>query len=183
MKRINWIKVFWSPFKRPKIKWYLGPIAVGVPYFFPRKWRKISKEEAMRLAEIQVAKPYITKPLEYWYNHFLNQTRPTPKKIGFDYVGLGWKTKWNVYDVRFEYAPVLSFVFFKWQIAVTIVSEYPYNYWESWILYELYTNPKATKEERIAECRKLYSNIWLSMKDGVEIETDYYELILKPKYL
>ncbi len=36
----NWIKVFNSPFIRPKLKLYFGKIQHGTPYFLPRKWVK-----------------------------------------------------------------------------------------------------------------------------------------------
>ena len=32
--------VYNSPFKPLKLKWYCGKIALGTPYFFPRKWVK-----------------------------------------------------------------------------------------------------------------------------------------------
>jgi len=38
MKRFEYIKAFNSPFKRPKLKWYFGKIAIGTPYFYPRRW-------------------------------------------------------------------------------------------------------------------------------------------------
>ena len=46
MKRFYFLNVFNSPFKRPQFKWYIGKVAIGTPYFLPRKWVKISKEEA-----------------------------------------------------------------------------------------------------------------------------------------
>ena len=83
------ISPFWpfSPFKPFKLKWYCGKIAVGTPYFYPRRW--------------------ITNPDKPGYQTAVD------KKIGFDFVGLGWKTKFESY--RFESAPLISFVFFKWQ--------------------------------------------------------------------
>src|SRR5690349_21002029 len=94
MGKFTFLKAFFSPFKRPKIRLYIGEIVIGTPYFLPRRWVK-SKE----------------KP-GYW--------NAVPKKIGFDFVGLGWKTKYDSY--RFEWAPVWSFVFIKWQIALIFVA-------------------------------------------------------------
>lgn len=37
IKELIWVKAFFSPFKKPKIKFYFGDIAIGVPYFYPRK--------------------------------------------------------------------------------------------------------------------------------------------------
>jgi hypothetical protein len=35
---MNWLKVLNSPFKPFRIKFYIGKTAIGVPYFYPRKW-------------------------------------------------------------------------------------------------------------------------------------------------
>jgi hypothetical protein len=59
-------------------------------------------------------------------------------------------------------------------------------YWECWLCYEYSTDKTKSKKERIAECRKLLPQIWTtrSKDDGTSIEeTDYYNIILKPKYL
>ena len=71
MKFFNTLKEFISyfntPFVRPKLKFYIGKVAVGTPYFFPRR--------------------AIKDPDKPRYLKFI------PKKIGFDIVKLGWKTK------------------------------------------------------------------------------------------
>jgi len=110
----EFISYFNNPFVRPKIKFYIGKVAVGTPYFFPRKT--------------------IKDPDKPKYLKFI------PKKIGFDIVSLGWKTKWSQF--RFEWAPVVSFVFFKWQIAITIVAPEQDHYWESWLYYQYETDKK-----------------------------------------
>jgi len=61
MNHFRFLSVYNSPFVRPKIKWYFGKVAVGVPYSLPRK------------------------------------------RFGFDFVDLGWKTKWDnwlYYELR-----------------------------------------------------------------------------------
>jgi len=75
MNHFRFLSVYNSPFVRPKIKWYFGKVAVGVPYSLPRK------------------------------------------RFGFDFVDLGWKTKWDKDDFRFEWNPMISFVFWKWQVV------------------------------------------------------------------
>ena len=35
---VVWLKVFNSPLKGLKLKWYFGEIKHGTPYFLPRKW-------------------------------------------------------------------------------------------------------------------------------------------------
>lgn len=155
MKKFSFLKVYFSPFKPLKLKWYVGRKAVGLPYFLPRKWVK-TKEGS------QVA---------------------VPKKIGFDFLSLGWKTKWSSDDYRFEWAPIWSFVFFKWQIALIFKAVEPDHYWESWLYYELSTDKSLSKRERIEQCRKDNPQIWTRYKDGVEEKVDYYERILRKKYL
>lgn len=155
MNKFAYIKALWSPFKPFKLKWYVGKIAIGTPYFFPRKW--------------------VPNPEKPGYN------KAVPKKIGFDFVGLGWKTKFD--DYRFEWSPILSFVFFGYQIAIIVVAPHADQYWESWLYYENNTDKTKSKRERIAQCRKEASQTWRSLgKDGKDVVIDYYDLILKDKY-
>ncbi len=109
--------------------------------------------------------------------------KAVPKKIGFDIVGLGWKTKWTETDYRFEWAPVFSFVFFGYQLAVTITAPYDIHYWEAWLYYENSTDKNKSKQERIEECIKEYPQIYKRWSEGEEQIIDYYKLILKSKYL
>ena len=137
MKTFTFLKALNSPFKPFKLKWYCGKIAIGTPYFFPRKWVKATPERAKKAAldEIEKIKQYnklnahnkgfvkrSIRPFEDYYKEYLRYTYPVPKKIGFDFVGLGWKTKWSDTDYRFEWAPVWSFVFLKWQIAIMFIA-------------------------------------------------------------
>jgi hypothetical protein len=152
MKKFEYLRVYNSPFKPPKIKLYYGKVAIGTPYFLPRKW-------------VKNGKGYLTA---------------VPRKIGFDFVGLGWKTKYD--DYRFEWSPLISFVFFKWQIAVTFVAPELDHYWESWLYYTRET--KGTTKQRIAQCRKEAPQIWTTTKsDGTRITINYYNKILKTKWL
>jgi len=158
MKFFNTLKEFISyfntPFVRPKLKFYIGKVAVGTPYFFPRR--------------------AIKDPDKPRYLKFI------PKKIGFDIVKLGWKTKWSQF--RFEWSPIISFVFFKWQIAVTIEATEMHHYWESWLYYQYETDKKKSKLERAIQCQKEYTQIWETSKDGVRTKVDYYDKIIKKKY-
>ena len=145
-----------SPFKRPKLKWYFGKVTIGTPYFLPRRWKKDTEKRG-------------------W-------SKPVPKRIGFDFVKLGWKTKWSDTDFRFEWAPIWSFVFFKWQIAITISATEQDHYWESWLYYQYETDKTKSKLERAIQCQKKYPQNWKLSKNGVETKVDYYDLILKKKY-
>ena len=152
-KKFMFLKALNSPFKPFKLKWYIGKIAIGTPYFYPRKWIQ-SKEK----------KNYLT---------------PIPKKIGFDFVELGWKTKWSDTDYRFEYSPLISFVFLKWQIAVIFSAPEPDHYWTSWLYYENNTDKSKSKKERIEQCKNEFPQNWISYKNGDKIKINYYNLILK----
>ncbi len=147
----------WSPYKPFKLEWYFGKVKIGTPYFLPRKW---------------VKDPENPKYL-----------KSVPKKIGFDFVGLGWKTKWTNVDYRFEWPPVWSFVFFGYQIAVTVKAPEEFSYWESWLYYEKNTDKNKSKKERIEQCRKEFPLTYIRYSKEGEEKVDYYEKILKNRYL
>jgi hypothetical protein len=154
MDRFFYLKAFCSPFKRPSLRWYFGKVAIGVPYFFPRRWVK-NKETGCSLS--------------------------VPRKIGFDHCSLGWKTKWTETDYRYEYSPILSFVFFKWQIAVTVWIEHPDPYWTAFLFYHYKT--KGTQRERIEQCKEQFPLTFTrySKTEG-RTSINYYDLILKDRY-
>jgi hypothetical protein len=202
LQQFRWMKALFSPFKRPSIRWYVGKTEVGVPYFLPRKWVKATPKLATKAAleEIERAEKFNAKHPNVTFKHTVrtfkeayddkmkNSTFPVPLTIGFSYCGLGWKIKWGDHDYRHEWNPVFSFVFFGYQIAATITFKECHDcmYWECWLCYEYSTDKTKSKKERIAECRKLLPQIWTtrSKDDGTSIEeTDYYNIILKPKYL
>ena len=149
------ISYFNTPFVRPKIKLYIGEVSIGTPYFLPRKT--------------------IKNPDKPGYLKFV------PKKIGFDVVTLGWKTKWSQF--RFEWAPLISFVFFKWQIAITISAPEEDHYWESWLYYQSETDKTKSKLQRAIQCQKKYPQNWSQTINGVETKINYYDTILKKKYI
>ena len=156
MKNFDYLRAYCSPFKPLKLKLYCGKVALGTPYFLPRKWVD-SKD----------------KP---GYMHAV------PRKIGFDFVPLGWKTKYD--DYRFEFSPIISFVFLKWQIAVTFVAPHLDHYWESWLYYTRETDKTKSVQDRIKQCRKEAPQTWSrSSNNGTKETTDYYNLILKKKWL
>ena len=157
MNKFTFLKAFNSPFKRPKLNLYIGKIAIGTPYFFPRKW--------------------ITNPKKPNYEMAI------PKKIGFDFVGLGWKLKWDDTDYRFEWSPVWSFVFFKWQIAITFNVPQEHHYWEAWLYYQKNTDETKSKLERIQQCMKEFSLVCTVYSKGDKQIIDYYTKVLKTKYL
>jgi hypothetical protein len=194
MKTFEYLKVFNSPFKRPKLKWYFGKVDIGTPYFLPRKWVKPTHEMAVEAAMKEIADAedwnnrnpnsnfkHNVRPLDEVYKEKLRCKFPIPKKIGFDFVSLGWKTKWSSTDYRFEWAPLISFVFFKWQIAVMVIAPEQSEYWEAWLYY--HRDTKGTPKERIEQCKKDFPLDYTVHRTGKEPEKiNYYNLILKDKY-
>ena len=157
-KRFIFLKALNSPFKPFKLKWYIGRIAIGTPYFYPRIWKE-NKDKPGYLIAI-------------------------PKKIGFDFVELGWKTKWTSTDYRFEWSPLISFVFFKWQIALMFIAPKEDHYWTSWLYYEYNTDKSKSKRERIKQCQEIFLQNWISCDiNRAKTKINYYTLILKEKYL
>ena len=184
---LKFLKALNSPFKPFKFKWYIGKIAIGTPYFFPRKWVKLSEKEIEEKAQEKYNKlsesDKSKTTLEHYKQYYKGFTKSVPKKIGFDFVELGWKTKWTNTDYRFEWSPLISFVFFKWQIAVIFQAPEKSNYWESWLYYEYNTDKSKSQKERIEQCQREFKQNWISYKNGIKTKTNYYKLILKKKYI
>ena len=159
MNKFQFLKVFNSPFKRPNLKWYFGEVAIGTPYFYPRRWIDNPEKPGYKMA--------------------------VPKKIGFDFVGLGYKTKWDEHDYRFEWSPVWSFVFFKWQIALLFEVSHPEHYWVCWLTYENDTDKDLlSTEARIKFAREINPEIWTTSRgEGKKETTCYWDKVLKHKWL
>lgn len=187
LERYRWIKAMFSPFRPLTIKWYVGKTAVGVPYFFPRKWVKYGDEDIKAaIAKHKANKNYVQHLDSKLYEMYKGYTKAVPIKVGFDSCSLGWKTKWSSTDFRYEWGPVFTFVFFGYQIAAMIGPEdrnTVSHYWEAWLYYEYETDKTKSKRERIEQCREECNQTWYRSEKGVDTKIDYYELILKPKYL
>ena len=198
LESLSWVKVLFSPFKPFTIKFYAGKTQIGIPYFLPRKWVKATPKLATKAAleYIEKEKRYNElnpnsarkiKSFEEIFQEKMKYSFAVPLTVGFSYCSLGWKTKWTHTDFRYEWPPIFSFVFFGYQIAAMIGPKDKNtvdHYWEAWLYYEYATDKTKSKRERIEQCRKEASQTWTSHKQGEEpVTTDYYELILKPKYL
>jgi hypothetical protein len=197
LEPFRWIKALFSPFTPFKVSWYIGKTQIGTPYFLPRKWIKATPELATKAALKQIESSrkwnernpdskfkHTIKSFDEVYQEKLKYRFPVPLKVGFSMNGLGWKTKWDQYDIRHEWNPVISFVFFGYQIAATFYHPHQSHYWESWICYEYCSDKKQSKRERIAFCRKKCPQTWTSHKHNEKsVTTDYWDLILKTKYL
>jgi hypothetical protein len=191
---LRWLKVLNSPFKPFNVRCYIGKTQVGTPYFLPRKWVKATPEFRTKAAlehikreenwnKINSNSTRKIKSFDELYEEYKGYSFPIPLKVGFSYCGLGWKTKWTNTDFRYEWGPVLSFVFFGYQIALTVGHKYVSHYWEAWLCYEYATDKNKSKVERIRECREKYPQTWKVLENGTETTVDYYDLILKTRYL
>ena len=192
-KRFRFLKALNSPFKPFKLKWYIGKIAISTPWFYPRKFVKATPKKAHEATRKFIEKeesynklnPNYTckiKPYDEIFQEKMKCFYSINKKIGFDFVGLGWKTKWTDIDYRFEYSPLISFVFFKWQIAITFVAFEMHHFWEMYLFYNRET--KGTIKERLEQAKKGFPCKWTSHNsDGTKITTDYWDVCIKNKYL
>jgi hypothetical protein len=194
LQDLKWLKVLNSPFKPFNVSLYAGKTQIGTPYFLPRKWVKATPELAKKAAletmeserkwnDINPKYTRRIKSYEEIYQEKLGYSFPVPLKVGFSYCGLGWKTKWTDTDFRYEWGPVLSFVFFGYQIALMVGHKHSSHYWESWLYYEKATDKTKSKRERIEQCKKEFPQTWKVSSMGKEEIVDYYQRILKTKYL
>lgn len=161
---LRFLKALWSPFKPFRLTFYFGKIAIGTPIFFPRR--------AVRDKE------------NPGYLKFV------PRKFGFDFVRLGYKTKWSETDYRFEWAPLISFVCFNRQFVISVNAPCQNHYWEAWLYYEKQTDHRLPKWLRIRECQEKFPltyTIYHKSKDTWETENtetvNYYKQILRSKYV
>ena len=154
---LEFLNIYFSPFKNPNIKFYFGEIKIGTPYFLPRKKVKIQKDIY----------------------------RFDKRKFGFDFCGLGWKTKYNEY--RHEYDPVFSFVFFNKQIALiwsAPIKNIAENYWEAWLFYYNETDHIKDKLSKLKYCINKYPCIYTVYKGKNKHEIiNLYDIAIKEEYL
>ena len=184
--KFQWLNIYDSPFKRPSISLYVGKTRIGVPYFLPRKWVKFDKEDCLRQAKEDCNKPghinYGFDP-ESVAHQYARWNKAVPLTIGFSSCSLGWKTKYSDTNFRHEWDPVWSFVFFGYQIAIRFGNEHGCHYWEPWLYYHYATSHDLSKKQRIELCMKEYPQLWRVYSNGDEGMINYYELILKRRYL
>lgn len=179
------LRAFNSPFKRPKVKFYFGEIKISTPYFLPRKWVKFTKQDCIDKAKEDYAKGRDHIEFDKLVESYKNYSKPVPMKFGFNFCGLGYKYKWE--EIRYEWSPILSFVCFGKQFCLLFLApdkKCDSQYWESWLYYYLHTNKKETVENRLKQCFNEAPCTWSRTgDDGEKVVTNYYEHILKDKYL
>jgi hypothetical protein len=194
MSKFEFLRAFRSPFQRPKIQFFIGRRRLGTPYFLPRKWvsatpelaRKstlehIKSEEAFNLRNPQAARKI--KDYEEIYQERMCWQYSVPRRIGFDFVGLGWKTKWTSTDFRFEWSPIWSFVAGPLQIALTFTHPHPDRYWEAWLFYRHCTDRKDRVSERVAQMKKEFPLTFDITTKGKTKTVNYYNEILRSKWI
>lgn len=192
IKDFEWMRVYFSPFKPPKLKWYFGKVALGTPYFLPRIWKNYSPKQAIEKALIEMKEikehnskegvnKKIVKSFGELYERYLKSSYACPKKIGFDFVPLYWKTKWKRTDYRHESSPRWSFVCFGYQLAVSFLAIEDCHFWEIYLFYSRETKGKT--KDRIEQCKKEFPQNWTRHSNGVEEKIDYYNLVLKKKWI
>lgn len=189
IQSLFWLRSYNSPFIPLKLFVYFGEIKHGTPYFLPRRWVKYTKQDCIEAAE----KAQKRVPAHLTFTHkpeyYKSYSKPVPiKYFGINLTGLGWKMKWDSY--RFEYSPSISIIVFGKQLFIAFVPSAENNslldpYWESFLYYHYETDRKKSKKERLKELFKIYSCTWRSGSEakGNLKETDYYNYILKPKYV
>jgi len=195
-KEFSWMAVYFSPFKPPIPRLYIGKVAIGTPYFLPRVWRKATPERAHKAVEDYIKReenynklnPDYARKIKPYNEVFAEKMKysyAVPLKVGFSSCGMGWKTKWTNTDYRFEYSPVWSFVFFGYQIAITFVAVEAHHFWECWLYYSRETKHIAkTTKARLVIAKKGFPCKWTSHNsDGTKVTTDYWTKILKNKWL
>ena len=191
-KDLSWMKVYFSPFKFFLPKLYIGKTKISTPVFLPRKWVKATPERAHKAVEDYIKREenynklnpdYARKirPYDEVFAEKMKYSYAVPLKVGFSFCGLGWKTKYD--SIRFEYNPVWSAVCFGYQIALIFRPEHDMRYWESYLFYSKATDKSKSTKERIEEAVREFPNIWTSHSAGKEEKINYWDLVLKKKYL
>lgn len=190
----SFLKIYFSPFKPIIPKLYIGRVAIGVPYFYPRRMVKATPERAHKAVQERIRKneeynksnPKYTRkmiPYDELFKEKMKCFYFEDKKIGFNFVELGWKTKWEETDYRHVWNPIWSFVFFKWQIALIFTPQFDTHYWECWLYYSRNTDKTKSTRERIKQAREEFPCVWTSGSTEKKEEINYWTKILKNKYL
>ena len=130
--------------------------------------------------------PFIGLKLKWYFGDIsrgIPYFLPTRKWFGFNFVSLGWKTKYG--DFRHEWDPMFSLVLFKKQLCIWVVPKNNVTstiYWESWLDYKYNTDKTKSEKERVIELVTKYSQTWMTHSKEQNIIVNYYYKVLKPNY-
>lgn len=156
---LSFVGALFSPLRPFRLRLYFGKIRIGVPIFYPRRWVR-NKDRPGYLSPVRI------------------------KLWGFSYCGLGYKTKWSDTDYRMEWSPKYSLVVLYRQICLIVDAPHASEYWEIWLYYRNNTDRSKSKLERIAQCRKEFPKTYIRYNsDGTKQEIDYYDLVLRKRYI
>lgn len=151
--KFNWLGIYNSPFNPPKIKFYFGKPAIGLPYFKPRYWDKKNK---------------------VW---------KTKHIFSIDVVGLGYKYKFDTVRYEwFPRISILLFNR-QFVISFVGRGHIEDCYWEGYLTYCDETDKNLSKEERLLQLKEIYGFKYRSFYNGVETNGDDAPECLKSKYL
>jgi hypothetical protein len=192
LRNFEFLKVYFSPFKPPKLKFYFGKVAVGVPYHTPRTWKKATPQRAVDEAvkEMRRIREHNSKEGNYkltelsfreLYDRCLSYRYPQPKKFGFDFSPLYWKTKWSETDYQLEAEPVWSVVAFGYQFAIMFRAVEAYHFWTCWLYYSRHTKGKT--KDRLKQARKEFPCVWRNYTNGETKLICYWDEVIKKQYL
>ena len=123
------------------------------------------------------------RPYDEVFKEKMRYSYAVSKKVGFDFVGLRWKTKWTDTDYIFEYQPVWSLVFFGYQIALVFNAPEPYHYWTCWLYYNRNTDKNKTTKERLVQAKEGFPCKWRNYSNGEDKLVCYWDIIIKKRYL
>lgn len=199
MNKLEFLDIYLSPFKSPKMKFYFGKTNLGTPYFLPRKFVKNTPENALKEAKRRQAEmiyerdnnpenPFTSRipTIESIIGEMKYDRIPVTKRFSIDLVPLGYKTKWSETDYRFEWSPRLSIVAFGYQFAITWME--PVNsihFWEAFLFYNNHIKhlSNRTMREKVTMCRNLFPLSFTEYKRDSKRTFNDYDVILKKKYL
>ena len=201
-KKLRWrfsdlkeiFSIYNSPFVRPVFKFYFGKIQHGTPYFLPRKWVKMNKQDCIEALERDLARAekngwkFSEERTWQFYKNY-NYKKPVRiKYFGVNFTSLGWKTKYE--DIRFEWTPSLSIVLFGKQLMIwmgppTSIKDTVDSYWEAYLWYLYKTDKTEAMVSRLITVFDHYCCSWTRhhVSEGVVEKGDDYYSILKPKWI
>lgn len=94
--KFNWVGIYASPFKAPKVLIHAGPVRVGFPYFLPRRVNKDRKFVRKKIGFSACGLGYKTKWTENDYRHEWDPC------YGFVFCGLQIAIKFHLHTAIWE---------------------------------------------------------------------------------
>lgn len=155
IESLYFLKIYLSPFRGIKPKFYFGEIKIANPYFMPRRYNKKEKK----------------------YESITN--------FGIDYNTLGWKTKFNYirFEYNPSYSLVIFNKQFNITFVPNYKNGYADPMWEAWLYYYYRTDKSLSTKERLYQLFEQYNCTYSWSSNGETNKVDNYLYILKEKHL